>query len=333
MKRSILFLSLILISSGLNTAQFNPVSHKVQFDFYSTSLEHWYNLTMTDNAYFTSSDDLAFDNLFSDVNYFDWNSFESDASDGGFFDLDQTEENPNYVLSFTRLEQTNTISLQQLPATFDTATGWIKMMHNIFSYQQKILSIDFNEFVWPVATQMDVMESYPEQYSLSVLFQRGNDNLRCCFNQNVSLFVGIDFDMNSIEEWMANSTYSDTVHVDHFINGNTTQVTFPSFFLRTGNSAEIEAYPLDRVTFMVIQETGMALLTSFGEGFQDFVFQTDIEDASKYVHEYTPFVTIDGTQDDLGNDSSDSNGDLEVPIAFLPVIVALISTKIIRKKN
>lgn len=319
------------MSSGLNTAQFNPVSHEIRFDFYSTSLGHWYNLTMNDNAYFTASDDPAFDNLFSDVNYFDWNTFESDASDGGFFELNQTEENPNYVLSFTRLEQTNTISLEQLPTTFDTATGWIKMLQDIFSYQQRILSIDYNEFVWPVATQLDIMESYPEQYSLSVLFQRGNDDLRCCFSQNISLFVGIDFDMNNIEEWMANSTYSDTVYVQQFVTSNTTEVTFPSFFLRTGNSAEIEAYPLDRVTFMVIQDSGMALLTSFGEGFQDFVFQTDIEDATKNVHDYIPFNTIDDTTDDT-DIVVDSNGDLDLPITLLPVMVGLISINLIRKK-
>lgn len=332
MKRSLLFLTLILLSSSINQAQItNPVSHEVQFDYYDTTLEHWYNLTMTDNSYSISSDDDQYDGLYSDVNYFNWYEFESDASDGGFFALDQIEENPNVVLTFTRLEQTNTISVKQIPATFDVADGWVKMLLDLFWFEQRILSIDYTELIWPVATQMSIMESYPEQYGLTVLFQRGNDNTRCCFSQNVSLFVGIDFDINNMEEWMENSTYSDTVFVQMFTTGTTTEVSFPSFFLRTGTHAEIEAYPLDRVTFMIIGENGMALLTSFGEGFQDFVFQTEIMDATRFIHDYIPYVSIADDSDIV--DDEETDGVLTLPNPIFPTIMGLFVTMLITKRK
>ena len=329
MKRSLLFLTLILIGSSMNTAQTtNPVSHEVQFDYYSSTLGHWFNLTMNDNSYSISSDDDQYDGFNSDVNYFNWYEFENDASDGGFFQLDQTEDNPNFILTFTRLEQTNTISVQQIPVTFDVADGWIKMLYDIFGFQQRILLIDYDQFVWPVATQISIMESYPEQYGLSVLFQRGNDGTFCCFSQNVSLFVGVDFDINNIEEWMQNSTYSDSVYVEMFDLGTTTAVSFPSFFLRMGNHIEIEAYPLDRVTIMIILDNGMALLTSFGEGFKDFVFQTDINEPTKFIHDYIPYISISGNTD-VDDKDEETDGVLTLPIPLFSILIGLIVTKLI----
>jgi hypothetical protein len=287
---------------------------------------------MNDNSYSISSDDSNYDGWSSNINYFNWYTFENDASDGGFFELNQTDENPNYVLSYTRLEQSNTISVEQIPQTFDVATGWIKMLYDVFSYQQRILSIDYDVNVWPVASQMYIMESYPERYGISVLFQRGNDGLRCCFSQNISIFVGVDFDMNYIEAWMGNSTYSDSVHVQQFAMGNSTTVSFPHFLLRNGTHAEIQAYPLDRVTFMIILENGMALLTSLGNGFQDFVFQTEVQDATKYLHDYIPYTSIDQTQCDCTTDT-DTDGNLKLPIPFLYVILGLISIKLIYRKR
>jgi hypothetical protein len=102
--------------------------------------------------------------------------------------------------------------------------------------------------------------------------------------------------------------------------------------LRNGTHAEIQAYPLDRVTFMIILENGMALLTSLGNGFQDFVFQTEVQDATKYLHDYIPYTSIDQTQCDCTTDT-DTDGNLKLPIPFLYVILGLISIKLIYRKR
>lgn len=331
MKRSLLIFIVILLSSSLNTAQTNPVTHEIKFDYYVPTYEHWYNLTMNDNSYSISSDDPVYDGLSSEINYFNWWILETYASDGGFFDLNQTDDDPNYVIKYTRLEQSNTISLKHIPIADEIEPGWISMINLVFQYQQRILALDYNEFVWPVASQIDVLESYPEQYSISVLFQRGNDGTRCCFNQNISLYVGIDFDFNTKEEWMRDSTYTDSIFVQSFIQGSTTTVTFPTFFLRTGNQAEIEAYPLDRVTVMIIADSGIALLTSFGEGFNDFLYQSEIVNPSQYLHDFVQYTTI-GVTDSPTLVESESNDDLELPVSMLSIFLGLIVIGISRKK-
>ncbi len=51
MKKSGIILSLIFLGSIMSSAQFNPVSYEVQFDYYDSTLESWFNLTMTAQSY------------------------------------------------------------------------------------------------------------------------------------------------------------------------------------------------------------------------------------------------------------------------------------------
>lgn len=321
---------LLLVTSSTNFAQTNPVTHEVEFSYYSQTLEHWYNLTMNDNSYVISSDDAVYDGWSSDFNYFNWYIFEDLASDSGFFNMDQIDQDPIYILTYTRLEQSNTISVKDFEENLNT--NWANLIFQVFDYQQRILLIDYTALVWPVASQLFVLTSYPEQYSFSVIFQRGNDNARTTLGQNVSLFVGVDFDMNTIEEWMENSTYSDTVYMDSFTMGTTTNVQFPHFFLRKGNIEEVEAYPLERVTFMVVMDNRMTLLYSFSDQFKDFVFEISFSiEPTKYIHDYIPYVTIDDTSDLF--EPEDTNGELFLPIPVFSIIIGIISLQIVKRKR
>ncbi|MHA2251327.1 MAG: hypothetical protein ACXAD7_13280 [Candidatus Kariarchaeaceae archaeon] len=325
MKKAVILLSLIFLSSALSNAQFNPVSYEVQFDYYDPTLESWFNLTMTAQSYVISSDNREYDGLSSDVNYFNWNVLESAASDDDFFNLEIDEDEPLIILSFTRLEQSNTIAVHQIPQTFDVATGWVKMLLLLQAYEQKILSIDYDEYIWPVGSQIVTAESYPEQYGVSVLFQRGHDEIDGLLGQNISLFAGPGFDMNMIEHWMQDTTYSTSIRVDEFNSGVSTMVNFPLFKLRSGTHTEMELYPLEEVTIMVITESGMALLFSLDEdGYDDFVFQSDIVNPSQYVHEYISYTVL--------QDDSSTLDVFELPIHFIPLFSGLVTLGIISRK-
>ncbi len=193
------------------------------------------------------------------------------------------------------------------------------------AYEQKILSIDYDDYIWPVSSQIVVAESYPEQYGVSVMFQRGYDALDSLLGQNISLFAGPGFDMNMIEHWMQNTTYSTSIWVDEFNSGVSTVVNFPLFSLRSGTYAEIDAYPLEEVTIMVVTYSGMALLTSLGEeGFDDFVFQIDIVNPSQYVHDHISYTNL--------QDISSSDDTLELPIHLISLISGLLFFGIISRK-
>lgn len=94
--------------------------------------------------------------------------------------------------------------------------------------------------IWPVDMALAVLESFPEQYSVSVAFQRGNDLLTVVLVKPVSLFVWTKSDVSNISEEpdTKKAIYSFNSSVSIASGGSSTTITFPTFSVGKNYRAE-----------------------------------------------------------------------------------------------
>lgn len=306
----LVIIPLLMKSFPLVQADDDPILIYQKFDHASSS---WTNITIEASTFSVASGDAFLDGLTSDFLISPWYDINKAADDSDFYNLNLDMLGYTLAISISSERKSNTIRLDTtLVDPTPEVSLFIGQMAAIFN---KITGNGLETQVWPLDLSVDVMESYPPQYGVSVLFIRGNDLLTVVEEYNVTLVVGeVDTvgDLNSLD-WITNASYVQNQKLQLNSGGNSQRVGFDTFTLGT-----IE----DNLNYSRI---GVAI-------FMD-------EELLVHSHLQGDWKVVIPDQSDLDNipdvisdtSSADNLSLLAVPVLLATLPIILIKKKLIRR--
>ncbi len=237
MKKIALVFSLIIIMASMKIASPATEDDYVIFSMYNQSDDTWSNLTINAEYFETSENDGMKIKFISSP----WDDINRLLDKENFFDTDINENNSHTIIEASVNGKYN----KQLIGHENVSD---EEMY-IFFYQiyQRVTGIGYK--VWPADLSITTLESYPEQYSVSVLFQRGLDLLAYVHSENATLQVTSANPFEPGEN--IKSIYTETITVDIASGGQSVQVEFATF---TGSTEYRELY------FSIVMESGVYLM-------------------------------------------------------------------------
>ncbi|MHA2252487.1 MAG: hypothetical protein ACXAD7_19130, partial [Candidatus Kariarchaeaceae archaeon] len=194
-------------------------------------IEHeWLNITIWDDGYYeVSSDNEYYHGLEAKLLMNPWDFVTNHPDFDLFFTSNLMEENPHKILEIKYHDKHNTQAINMVDLAAD---GLIPMIGSIL-YRATGYGNDY--LVWPVDIQVWVMESFPEQYGIEVLFQRGNDLLDYVHEENATLIVSdheiFDDEVLQIRSNIIHAIYSESKLVSIAAGGFTSKISFSTFML------------------------------------------------------------------------------------------------------
>jgi hypothetical protein len=336
MNKFLISLFVVLILTGFFTPPiYAEVEDRVFFAKHNKLDDIWTNMTITGNHFIIQSDNGFYNGLEGDFKSNPWDEIGLELTESLFFESELNEENPHTIVEITWNGQNNRVSIDQVDINPESIIG---LLDGIFA---RVTGFSMDKAAWPVDINAEIMESYPERYSISSSIIRGNDVLDYVVDLEAALIV-TDYDIFALyfDVVDSNITYisKDSIQLDY--GGQYLTILFNTFILGKG-------YDPSSLYYVVLLENGMYLQLSgaygsikagwTGYSFDELVFQ---------ANETGTFQTIDqSTSDGSSTDQSisdrsssdqliDSENGLKLPFYsmfwFLLFFVPIIKKKINR---
>jgi hypothetical protein len=271
MKHAFLLLALILIVPLIATETHAKDVETCDCDYltyskFDATANEWTNITLFDDlTYETAATDPFYDGFSAKLLMDAWTIVLNQLDESNFFMNVIQEVDPHTVIEARIGENYNKQIISHINVRPDDLHVLLDGI--LFRLTGKGETIP----VWPTDLEIFVMESYPEQYSIVVNFQRGNDLLDYVHEENATLIVS-DYNIfiepvtsdNQIE-----AIYADSQHLSIAAGGFMAQITFPTFF-------GTKEYSPSDLHFTILMDNGAYLYMSdpFSElprlGFQGY---------------------------------------------------------------
>ncbi|MHA2250236.1 MAG: hypothetical protein ACXAD7_07735 [Candidatus Kariarchaeaceae archaeon] len=290
----------------------------------------WTNMTIIGDSYKVCSDNITYDGFEGKFLMEPWSILGAQLIESNFFEVNITEENPHTVIEAKYQGKYNKQSISHIHIIPDELE---LLLDSILFRLSGIFVWSENIMVWPVDMQVFVMESYPEQYSVSVSFQRRNDLLTYIHEENATLIVT---DYNVIAELSSSEKQPYAIHIDSqpiaiATGGQMISITFNTFSVGTD-------YSLASLHFTVLMENGVYLyFTANQTMLPQLKYHGNIDYSSfdlidKKYPSKTEDITSEPNKTDVQRDKDTSSGQLEVPIPSLLILGTFALLPLIKKK-
>ncbi|MHA2028202.1 MAG: hypothetical protein ACW99A_11165 [Candidatus Kariarchaeaceae archaeon] len=288
-------------------AAFNLLYSK--YDFESDS---WTNMSIIGHTYRVTSDKTLYDTLDGTFIWNPWDMIEEKLTNDDFFSLNISHSNPYLILEVDYLDESNKIAINPAISAYYT----ISVIEVVDSYYQRVTGMFKEQPVWPIDMSVAVMESYPEQYGIEVLIQRGIDFQDVEYEEELTLIVA-DYDI--FAQYFApvngNISYVAKENVILVADGSSVSVQFDTFSVGTEYSPNDLYFSVLLENGLYIQSSSHSRLPVIGQDGMDF---SDIT------------VTSNGQNTKSSDSDSQSNG-LELPVSIFWLLIPLMILPIIRK--
>ncbi|MHA2171823.1 MAG: hypothetical protein ACXAB7_18260 [Candidatus Kariarchaeaceae archaeon] len=259
MKHTFLLLAILLIVPLMVTNSHAKDVETCDCDYvvyskFDASVNEWTNITLFDDLmYETSATDPFYDGFSAKLlmETWTWTVVLNQLDESNFFTNIIIEDNPHTVIEAQIGEKYNKQVISHINVRPDDLHVLLDGI--LFRFTGKAETIP----VWPTDMEIRVMESYPEQYSIAVNFQRGNDLLDYVHEENATLIVS---DHNVFSEPISadnpiEAIYTDSQHLSIAAGGFMTQITFPTFF-------GTKEYAPEDLHFTILMDNGAYLYMS-----------------------------------------------------------------------
>ncbi len=186
----------------------------------------WMNLTIVGLHYNVTTDigKIYSGDLISDP----WPIITQEADAAHFYSILETSVSPKLILTIADGDKKNTVFFENPTHHYiDALSQLLISLDNVFN---RLTGYDMINNVWPVDISTVVMESYPEQYSTTVLIQRANDWLTVVVDINVTLVVGLVEDDDNLS-WATKVLYKQVKEVSINSGGQSIIVQFDYYSL------------------------------------------------------------------------------------------------------
>lgn len=271
MNRKTLSFTLIIMLLFVQSIDFtsSQSDSRLTLDQYDVENDEWTKLVLTDRKYIIESDDSYIDQLEGSLMVDPWFAINSGANESNFFNLELDELNSTYILRIESDGGDNEIRINTLMRHWSTDLNpLLDLVDSIFD---RITGKDLAG-VWPVDMSVAIMESYPEQYAVTVMIQRGYDDLTYTGHPitNFALVVSDVYDPNNSYEpnWIFNASIVIWGNVTLSSSGELLTYNFPTFTFGLETD-------FDNLGFMIILESGTYLKSHPKEGYLPFIGSVD----------------------------------------------------------
>lgn len=272
------------------------------FSVYNASNGEWFNLTISTKTYNISASDSTY-NLEFEFLFNPWYRIEEVLAENNFYTSSVHEDNPHTIIEVYLDGFFNKQSISHINIQPEAISLFFQDILN------RLTGMQSDNLVWPVDIQIEVMESYPEQYAVSAKLYRGFDFTKCCGTGNITLivtdsdpFFHPDFDLKSKEEFNALHTETGNYSINNF--GSSLDINFGTFTLGTSYS------PID-LFYTIILDNGLYII--YGANSSKLPSIGYVED----------FAIILETPSDL----------VELPFIWISLIGIIVIPFIRKKKN
>ncbi|MHA2099954.1 MAG: hypothetical protein ACW99A_14850 [Candidatus Kariarchaeaceae archaeon] len=310
----------LLILTSLQLQASEDTTSSLSYSKYNATKGEWINMTIIDDTYTISSDSIFYEGLSSQFLSNPWWVIAQKLHEDQFFDTSIKNTNPHTVVEVNYKGQYN----KQLISQEDIkAKGLLNTLDSILN---RLTGFDEYNAIWPTDMQVYVMESYPEQYGVSVSFHRGSALTFCADQPTFCMEIPIevparlivaDFDIfgNVRFDSQMNVPLIDEMNVSIEARGESTTISFDTF------KVGVDFRPSDLYFFVVLESGG-------------------------YIH-YSPEnvlpaanianLTANNLDDIIQNVSSDTQDtsedeiNLELPAPFIYGVVSLSVLPVFRK--
>lgn len=319
MNRKTLSFTLIIMLLFVQSIDFtsSQSDSRLTLERYDFESEEWTKLVLTDRNYLVESDNTLIDQLEGSLMTDPWYAINSGANESGFFNLDLVELNSTYNLRIESEGGDNEIKINEVFRHWSAELRpFLDLVDSIFD---RITGKDIAG-VWPVDMSVAIMESYPEQYAVTVMIQRGYDDLTYTGHPitNFALVVSDVYDPNNSYEpnWIFNASIIIWGNVTLSSYGELITYNFPTFTFGLETD-------FDNLGFMIILESGTYLKSHPKEGYLPFIGSVDplvYDDLSYSFPQTSTFV------------DSFPSVPAFLPFPWLMSIVSILAISIIKKK-
>ena len=341
----LVYLVLLLIAGSfifVASADDPPQYDVVVFSVYDENIATFTNLTLSGPHYSVESADSYIDGLEGAFN-FNWFIFSEALEIADFENLDyEVNGTPNLIISVVTSSINHTLEIDQLPVFITEDLGITRMVNMLEDAMDRTTGSLVNSAVWPVDLQLIVLESYPEQYAVSLVLQRGMDLLAYVFEENVTMFAGTELpEGNLTHDWFRHAIfgYSKTIFLP--AGGSTQTLSFPTFSIFHSNFTQTDSvtvYPNDLtsedLTILVIMQSGDYISLDVDTG-EIQVRQSTITNGTAYVD--LAIANFDVTEQNNGRNGSTvdptDTENLAVPVLPIWFLTTLVSLPLIKKRK
>ena len=309
--------SLILLLLFIQSIDFasSQSDSRLTLEQYDIENDVWTKLILTDLDYIIDSDNNYIDQLEGSLMMDPWFAINSATNESNFFNLDFDELNSTYILRIESDGGDNEIRINTLIRHW--SADLYPLLDLVDSIFDRTTGKDLGG-IWAVDLSVAILESYPEQYGVEVIFQRGGDMLTVVQDINFALVVSDTYEHENTFEpnWIFNASVIIWGNVSIASGGDQAVYNFPTF------TYGVDTNP-DDLGFMVIIEGGTFLKSHSKEGDLPFAGSVDswvYDDLDYFFPQNT--TTID----------SFPSVPAFLPFPWLMGIVSIIALLIIRKK-
>lgn len=218
MKKVIMIIIIFLVPVYTSTTASWDSNNFVKFSVYDNSLENWISLQISSDSYTLYENE----EIIREIKFLTnpWDTITYELNKANFFDNNIEEENPHTIIEASLGSYYNNQSISHVNIQPERLTIFF------MSILERVKGLNYN--IWPLDTSISVMESYPEQYNIEVIFQRANDLLAVVKEENATLFVTTSNPFSS-EFHTVNTLVKESVTVTINSGNGNTCITFPTF--------------------------------------------------------------------------------------------------------
>ncbi len=287
------------------------VDAKATYSNYDVQKGQWTNITIFPNTYSINSDNQLYNQLSGEFMISPWDLLVKKIIDEGFFSLDISDDNPKTVVEIDYLGDTNSIAFNYNTPGID---GTISILENIYMRLTGALN---DVYYWVTDMSVVVMESYPEQYSVTTSIQMAQGLFSLVYNEEVTLIVS-DYDIYAqyLVDPNGNITHGTKENYTLDVSGEIAEITFKTF------SVGIDFRP-EELFFFIVLENGMYLKSSPNGPLPVVGYSNmDISNYQVNIH-----------QNDNSSKDDETTRGLKVPIFIFWVFIPLLAITLAQKQK